>query len=77
MWLGGKIDGEEGEAWGLVKKVDSLVCPAFGLFSNSFSLSFFFCFLEEPQDSVSAVRLHLRDVEEKKGQGSEETSGGS
>ena len=71
---GGEIDGEGAEAWGLAKKVDSLVCPAFGLFSGS--LSFFFCFLEVPRDSVSVVSRRLKDVEGTEGWGSEDAGGG-
>ena len=52
----------------------SALCPASRLFSDSLSLSLFYCFLEEPQDSVELVSLDLRDVEEKEGQGSVEMS---
>ena len=73
---GGEIEGREEGAWDLAKKVDSLVCPAFG-FSHSLSLPFFFCFLEEePRDSVSVVSLRLKDVEETEGQGSADDGGG-
>jgi hypothetical protein len=64
----GEMNGEEGGACGLVKKVDILGCLDFGSFSSSSSSSFFFCSLEEgPRDSVSAISLRLRDIEEKEG----------